>query len=220
MPKKQNAIDSKKIDDCQSPLIPSNSKQNIESQIETINKTLLNAETSFFNIGVPIIFPTKRVREIQKSINEPLFDYLRIELQTVPTIVLENYLDDLLMASISCGLSSIEDFRKEVVTSSFLKKLIGEYEQNDTRDSICLSINSKLEKYAMPIVLSIVAYLICYLFNFNKPSLVAITSFLISLTFCRDSYRLTSFAKNIRKEILRRYGSDNPNSSKLRLSLT
>ena len=95
-------------------------------QYITIGQVLTILEASQFRVGIPCLLPTQIVRNSRHKINEPIEEYLRVNLANIKTEILESYIEDLRNLPLNnesnsaLGLSSPSDTERYGVITLFI----------------------------------------------------------------------------------------------------
>jgi|GEM_PF-4009832 len=168
---------------------------------QTIGQALLRIEAVSSRVGVPWMFPTRRVRGVQQSVSsEELAELAKQEFVTVSTSALEVYHDDL--ETLPDDIGSVELLQ--------------------------VKLNSRLEKYGFCALItfffasSMLAFSISL---YQDPGVYILLSLLgglvgvlLGLDLASDCSRRKSFAALIQREILRRQGLDGDSRNRLSIS--
>ncbi len=164
-------------------------------QYETLGETLLICEAACHRVGVPWLPPTKVVQRRNEQFEAPLEDFVRYSLVTVSTKTLETYCDELETAALNA---------------------------NEARQ-LSIPHPSVLERYAMSAlvfgILCAADFLFCRFLG--VPTTIAVVSSAIigilggatCAALSSEQHRRTTFHWVLLKELLRRSGQDENNSS-------
>jgi hypothetical protein len=166
----------------------------------TIGHTISICESASIKVGIPCLFPTKKIRSLKASYYGQLEDFIRIQLVGVPTVVLESYIDDLL-----------EHFDEDCIKPT---------------SKLFIHSLTLLEKYGCMSLFSIFSLFLAYytssLYSSNNSTVILATiivgtiSVSLSILVNSEIYRATSFAMLLRDEVSRRMGSSST-QTKLRI---
>lgn len=173
-----------------------------KEQYPVVALTLLTLETVSLRIGIPWLFPTRRVRALRSSFysaREQIADYLRLSLVTVTTPVLESYLED---------LEKLPDTQA-------------------TEDALGIRLHSVWERFSFLLLLMIGTAFVGIV---SIPRLVSdlltasvllgsvmLLACALALSVAGTRARKASFVKVLCREIQRRRGLDSPGGGRLHL---
>jgi hypothetical protein len=156
----------------------------------TIRNALAGAEARYFTAGIPLLFPTNRVRDLAFGKEEDLETYFRVTCSAIPTVALQSYLEDL--------------DELETVSKKMSEPILPEI--------------SLFERYGMAITVMILGAMAWgtfahlsgahTLFAWLSGGLAGMFLGLIFLPFTYDAHRRKSFGWILEREIMRRSGID------------
>ncbi len=172
--------------------------QERESHYREIGAALLSLEAISARVGIPILFPTHRVRALRRRYQPPFWDFVRREFVTVPTSLLESYYDDL---------------EHNPLTAEADRQLF-------------INLPSYLERWAFCITATIIMGLIfaaggMYLFHparFEIGLCGALLAFVLSYSLSTARSRRASFLWLVGAEIRRRQGLDKDGGERIGIS--
>ncbi|HMO17099.1 MAG TPA: hypothetical protein PKA63_00565 [Oligoflexia bacterium] len=158
--------------------------------IETISKALLSAEYAVFFVGIPILPPGQQKQELQRSFFNPLSDFIRCSLVSVPTSTLE---------SASLALDPTE------------------WENTKLKSALCLSLKKSTGAIIFfPLLSGTLVFLIVlgsiatisdsFSHAFSAAMAAALGAAITGTLFTLDEVRNLSFKRILDKELARRKG--------------
>lgn len=182
------------------PPVTGSTGQNLYQHYKTIGETLLiiEAATAY---GIPVLFPTGRVRNRRKSYYPTLSDFMRSSLISVPTFALESYVEDLIEPSENilinydlqiAEVSLVERWGLGLIVLSLafgLSLLIGLLSQTELFSSLSIAVG--------------IGLILALIYHFSSD----------------DKSRRSSFASVLKREIRRRKGQDSKHLTPMALCL-
>ena len=183
---------------------PSNARpQNdlTDTQYREIATTLMVAEVSHWQVGVPWFLPSARKRKYRMQYTGPLAEYLRYSLVGITTATLESYCEDLESSFTGTGTTTIPELHIDQL--------------------------SWLDRYGLCILIFVLLFLLCtgsfLLLGLAPVSAVAV-AFLATAVgtagtafACAESQRRNSLHYVLYREVLRREGLDDQGSGRIRI---
>lgn len=172
--------------------------QERETHFREIALALLGLEAISPRVGVPLLFPTRRVRTLQSRFQAPFWDFVRREFVTVPTGLLESF---------------CEDLENTPPTAESDRKL-------------CIDLPSVVERWsfcAVATLLLATIFTVGGMYLFHPPRIEvglcgALLAFLLSYSLSSRRSRRASFCWILEHEIRRRRGLDRDGGERIGIS--
>lgn len=173
----------------------------VTQQYQTLGETLTICEIATWRTGIPFLPPNKRRRSLLKKYEGPLDEFVRISLVCVSTKTLDSYCEDL----------DTIDPAQESGQLLFIDQ-VSLFE----RFFVCAIVLATLFFLSLCVCtllgISIVGAAVLAL-------LAAIPASLLAMFSCMEIQRRASFYALLTREIMRRRGQDDPNSSGVLISV-
>jgi SNF2 family DNA or RNA helicase len=171
--------------------------RSLRDQYETIRDLLGIVEASTLEVGVPFLFPTKRILKRKKIYQKPLDEFIRFSLVTAHTRTLILYRDEL----------------NDLTTGSELFPSISKVERYGIMLTITAIVYLILTRTLLIWFQSVLLLSLAYLISGIILGVIVLSA--------GDVYRRTTFANLLSREIQRRKGTGNNNKgNKLEVCMT